>query len=279
MEIINNIHALKHFFQIPLKKGEAIERFVYSYIIFGDYITLIDTGVKGSHEAIYEYIKSKGRNIMEIDKIILSHSHPDHMGSAHQIKKDTNCIVMGHEAELIWFENLEIQFNSRAIPGFFKLLDNAVDVDVLLEDGDRITPTGAEELQILHTPGHSPGSLSIYFAKSKVLFTADAVPKENDIPNYDSYFLLYNSLLGLKSIPCKILLSSWSDPAFTKMEQKELFEKSLAYLERLDKGVKKYYTLEDDFALSNCRNLVQSMGFPDFFINPLVNRALKTHLD
>ena len=278
MKISKNIHAIKHTFQIPLKKGDTIERFVYSYIIFGDYITLIDTGVKGSYKAIYEYIEAQNRGVMEIDKIILSHAHPDHMGSAYQIKKDTNCIIMAHETELSWFENLEIQFNSRAVPGFFNLVDKAVEIDVLLEDGDSINPAGAEELQILHTPGHSPGSLSIYFSESKALFTGDAVPKENDIPTYDSYFMLYNSLLGLKSIPCKILLSSWTKPAFTKKEQKEIFEKSLDYLVKLDKGVKKYYTLEDDFALSNCRNLVQAMGFPVFFVNPIVNRALKTHL-
>lgn len=278
MEITKQIHALKHFFKIPLGKGRIIERFVYSYIILGDYITLIDTGVNGSYQNIYDYIKSMNRNITEIDKIILSHSHPDHMGSAFRIKQDTDCIVLGHEAELNWFENIEIQFNSRAVPGFFNLLNKAVEIDVLIEDNDHINPSGADKMRIIHTPGHSPGSISILFEESNILFTGDAIPVENDVPNYDSYKHLKKSLLNIQDISCKTLLTSWSDPVTGIAKKKQLIKDACSYLDRLDEAVKKYYSNNNDYALKNCQKLVESLGLPDFYINPIVNKALRTHL-
>lgn len=256
----------------------SIERFVYSYIIFGDYITLIDTGVKGSFKQIYEYIESMNRNISEIDKIILSHSHPDHLGSAQRIKQDTDCIVLAHEAELNWFENLEIQFNSRPVPGFFSLVDQSVEIDVLLEDGDMISPSGAEEMKIIHTPGHSPGSISILFPKSGTLFTGDSIPVENDIPSYDSYVKMKESLEVLKDIRCKRILTSWTNPVKSTREKEALFSKAFSYLGKIDKGVKKYYTVENDYTLSNCQKFVEALNLPDFFINPIVDKALRTHL-
>jgi hydroxyacylglutathione hydrolase len=278
MKITKHIHALKHFFKIPMGNGMTIERFVYSYIIFGDYITLIDTGVKGSFNQIYDYIGSEKRDIKEIDKIILSHSHPDHMGSAQQIKQDTECIVLAHEAELNWFENLEIQFNSRPVPGFFSLVDQSVEIDILLEDGDIISPSGAEEMKIIHTPGHSPGSISILFSKSDTLFTGDSIPVENDIPSYDSYVRMKESLEALKDIHCKRILTSWTDPIKSTREKDALFKKAFSYLGKIDSGVKKYYTVEDDFTLSNCQKFVEALNLPVFFINPIVDKALRTHL-
>ena len=47
MQITPAIHALRHPFKIPVAPGIAIDRFVYSYILAGETITLIDTGVAG----------------------------------------------------------------------------------------------------------------------------------------------------------------------------------------------------------------------------------------
>jgi glyoxylase-like metal-dependent hydrolase (beta-lactamase superfamily II) len=278
VEINKQIHALKHFFTIPLGKGKMVERFVYSFIIFGDYITLIDTGIKDSYTKIYEYISSMNRKITEIDKIILSHAHPDHMGSAFRIKQDTDCIVFGHESELLWFENIEIQFNSRAVQGFFSMLDKSVEIDVLIEDNDIIHPSGAEEMKILHTPGHSPGSISILLNNSNILFTSDAIPCINEIPTYDSFKQLKNSLTKIQGIKPKTLLTSWHDPINDLTEKELLMKNAFKYLEKLDNAVKKYYTSENDFALRNCQKLVEGLGLPGFYINPTVNKSLRTHL-
>lgn len=269
---------MKHYYTIPLAKGKMAERFVYSYIIFGDYITLIDTGVKGSYRKIYDYITSMNRKITEIDKIILSHSHPDHIGSAFRIKQDTDCIVLGHEAELQWFENIEIQFNSRAVPGFFSMLDKAVEIDVLIEDEDIIHPSGVEKMRIIHNPGHSPGSVSIFFTESNTFFTGDTIPFINEIPTYDSYKQLKQSLKKIRNTKSKTLLTSWYNPIIEEAEKEVLMEDAFRYLEKLDAAVKKYYTSDNDFALRNCQKLVENLGLPGFYINPTVNKSLRSHL-
>ena len=87
MQITPAIHALRHPFKIPVAPGIAIDRFVYSYLLAGETITLIDTGVAGCENVIFDYIRSIGRDPREISLIILTHSHPDHIGAAKAIQR------------------------------------------------------------------------------------------------------------------------------------------------------------------------------------------------
>jgi glyoxylase-like metal-dependent hydrolase (beta-lactamase superfamily II) len=80
MQISPSIHALRHLFKVPVAPGLAIDRFVYSYLLTGETITLIDTGVAGCENGIFDYIRSIGHDPDEISLIILIHSHPDHIG-------------------------------------------------------------------------------------------------------------------------------------------------------------------------------------------------------
>jgi glyoxylase-like metal-dependent hydrolase (beta-lactamase superfamily II) len=89
--------------------GIAIDRFVYSYVLAGETITLIDTGVAGCEEVIFDYIRSIGRDPCEISFIILTHSHPDHIGAAKAIREATGCSVMAHPAERAWIEDEDRQ--------------------------------------------------------------------------------------------------------------------------------------------------------------------------
>jgi len=57
MQITTSIHAIRHVFRIPISPGVALNRFVYSFLIFGDTITLIDTGVAGCEKDIFTCIR------------------------------------------------------------------------------------------------------------------------------------------------------------------------------------------------------------------------------
>jgi len=85
MKLTEKIHILKIDFEIAINPEKKIPRFVNVLIILGEKITVIDTGVKGSEKSIFAYIQAQSREITEIDRIILSHSHPDHIGSAARI--------------------------------------------------------------------------------------------------------------------------------------------------------------------------------------------------
>lgn len=280
MNITDKIHLLKHDFQIPVTKEKKLPRFVNSIIIFGKEITLIDTGVKDSYEKIFSYIKEQGRSIDEISLLILSHSHPDHIGSANKIKTITGCKVMAHKEEKEWIEDLRVQYSSRVIPGFYELVNESVKIDKLVEHNQEIELDEGLTLQIIHSPGHSKGSINIFFKEDKILFTADSIPLANDIPNYDNFNELKTSLQVIKSFSSyEILLSSWTDPIKNLDKIQELIMNGEKYLIKLDMGVKQYYSSKEENTLENCKRLIDNLGLPPIYINPVVHRAFQSHIE
>lgn len=280
MNITNKIHLLKHDFQISVSTEKKLPRFVNSIIIFGKKITLIDTGVKDSYEKIFSYIKEQGRSIDEINLVILSHSHPDHIGSANKIKTITGCKVMAHKGEQEWIEDLSVQYKSRMVPGFYELVNKSVKVDELVKDKQEIKLDEDLTLQIIHSPGHSKGSINIFFKEDKILFTADSIPLVNDIPNYDNFNELKSSLKTIKDFnDYNILLSSWMEPINNLTKIKELIMNGEQYLIKLDMGVKQYYSSKEENTLENCKRLINNLGLPLVYINPIVHRAFQSHLE
>ena len=83
MEICKGVHQLKINFHVT----PDIERYVYVYIVTGQFCYLIDTGVHDSEKMIEDYICELGYKIEDIRGIFLTHAHPDHMGSAFALQK------------------------------------------------------------------------------------------------------------------------------------------------------------------------------------------------
>ena len=279
MKIRGPIHLLRHDFEISLTPERKIPRYVNSLIIFGEtHITLIDSGVKGCWQDISSYITGAGRQPGEVKTLILSHSHPDHLGSAHEIKEKTGCRVIAHRAEKRWYENLELQARERPVPGFTLLADQPVVIDDYIEDGRVIELSPGLSAAIIHAPGHSAGSINLWFPQDKVLFTADSIPLENDIPNYDSFEDLQKSLTTIREAEeVEVLLTSWTPPVFEKVKMMELIDKGFDYLKKLDDAVGEIYADEEARPLDNCRKVVDRLGLPAFYVNPIVDKAFRTH--
>jgi hydroxyacylglutathione hydrolase len=277
MKISDNIHQLRIDFNIQLTPDKIIPRFVNAIIVFGEKITLIDTGTKGSEEQIFIYIEENGRSFSEIETVILSHSHPDHIGSAARIKELTGCKIMAHEAERSWIENIEQQVQERPVPGFFNLVDCSVKIDEYLFNGQFLNLGEEVTAEVICTPGHSAGMLSLLFREDKVLFTGDAIPLKNDIPNYDNYLQLIDSLNKIRKQEYQTLLTSWT-PAFTdKAEIEKLIADGEAYLKQIDEAVKENYLGEETEPLQFCRKTAVQIGLPPFLANAIVDRAFRSH--
>lgn len=281
MKITNQIHCIKHSFGIPANTDMKLDRFVYSLVLFSKKITLIDCGIKGSEENIFDYILEHGRDIDEIETLILSHSHPDHIGAAAKIKALTNCKVLAHTAEKDWIENIDKQNQQRPVPGFYELVDEPVKIDAIVKNNQVFDASAGLQFKIIHTPGHSKGSLSFHFQSQKIIFTADAVPISGDIPNYDNYKDLLNSLDHIRKLTetdCEIMLSSWAEPVIGKSQIAEMICQSFGYLDMLNNAVVKYYAKPDIMNYENCKKLITAMKMPQIFINPIVHNAFLTHL-
>lgn len=279
MQIEDKIHLLRIDFNVQITPEIKLPRFVNSIIILGDYITVIDSGVKESYSEIYNYIEKQGRKISEIRNLILSHSHPDHIGSALKIKTDTGCKVTGHSREKEWIENIDLQYSCRPVPGFFNLVDKPVEVDTVISGGESINLDNDIDITIINTPGHSQGAFSILFNRQSILFTADSIPVVNDIPTYDDYRRSIESLHLIDSLREKIsiLLSSWSEPVYDRVKIKEIITEGEKYLNRIDSVVNKYYYNKSPVNMEACRQVITELGLPPAFINPLVDKAFRTH--
>jgi glyoxylase-like metal-dependent hydrolase (beta-lactamase superfamily II) len=280
MQVTENIHALEIPFTVPVSPERALNRVVFAYLVFDDEITLIDSGVSGSHSLIFEYIKQQGREPHEISKLILSHSHPDHIGSAKEVTETSGCRVYAHPAEKNWIEDTGLQARERPIPGFNRLVSGSIIVDHLLEDGNIVQLGEGIQCQVIHTPGHSAGSISLFLEKEKVLLSGDALPVAGDLPIYDDITSCLQSVNKLKAIPgVEMLLSSW-EPLIRGQEQiQQRIGAGVSYLQRIHQTVlKASLDVDEKDTLELCKRVMAELGLPPFAANPIVAKAFASSL-
>jgi glyoxylase-like metal-dependent hydrolase (beta-lactamase superfamily II) len=280
MQVTSAIHALRHLFQVPVAPGIALDRFVYSYLIAGETITLIDTGVAGCETRIFDYIRSIGRDPAEISLIILTHSHPDHIGAARAIREETGCSVAAHPAERAWIEDVELQNRERPVPGFATLVGGPVPIDYELDRGDTIDIDGSREyeLQVLHTPGHSAGSISLYLENEGALFSGDVIPVTGDLPVYDDALESVHSIQLLRSLRnIRVLLSAWDEPRYGDAAYGKM-DLSLDYLKKIHTAVIASAGNDNPDPMELTRKTVALLGLPPQAVNPLLARTFAANL-
>ena len=280
MQITPAIHALRHPFQVPVAPGIALDRFVYSYLIAGETITLIDTGVAGCKTRIFDYIRSIGRDPAEISLVILTHSHPDHIGAARAIREETGCSVAAHPAERAWIEDVELQNRERPVPGFATLVGGPVPIDYELDRGDTIDIDGSREyeLQVLHTPGHSAGSISLYLENEGALFSGDVIPVTGDLPVYDDVTESGESIRLLRSLRgIRVLLSAWDEPRYGDAAYGQM-DLALDYLRKIHAAVISVAGDGNPDPMELTRKTVALLGLPPQAVNSLLTRTFAANL-
>jgi glyoxylase-like metal-dependent hydrolase (beta-lactamase superfamily II) len=280
MQITPSVHALRHVFHVPVAPGIAINRFVYSYLICGETVTLIDTGVAGSERVIYDYLRSVGFNPGEISLIILTHSHPDHIGAARRIREDTGCSIAANPAERLWIEDVACQSRERPVPGFDTLVGGPVPLEFELNEGDTIDPDGTEtlEIQVLHTPGHSAGSISLFLHNEGVLFSGDVIPVPGDLPVYDDALLSVQSVKRLRTLRgIQVLLSSW-DEARRGEDAYRQMGLSLDYLAKIHAVVLSSAGEGSTDPMELTRSAAAALCLPPQMVNPLLARTFSANL-
>lgn len=277
MQVTDSVHALKIPFQLTTPSGAVAHRFVYVYLVIAEKICLVDSGVAGSENAIFNYIRKMGRNPDEIAHLILTHSHPDHIGGARAIKNATGCAVHAHSAEKAWIEDIQLQSRERPVPGFDVLVGGSVGVDRALEQGDSLKLGERLLLDVLHTPGHSRGSISLRLPSESVLFTGDAIPLPGDIPIYEDVEQLVRSIEALMYLDgIRHLLASWDDPRQGK-DIALLFRACLATLRRIHESVIAVADLASN-PMEVSRMVLDKLELPQTLANPLVAKSLLSHL-
>jgi glyoxylase-like metal-dependent hydrolase (beta-lactamase superfamily II) len=138
-----------------------------TYLIRGEITILIDPGHSRHVPNLFHQMEGDGISPEEISLIILTHSHPDHFEGLEAFLNKPVKIAMNQEEERYLLESGKLLFEmmGQPMPEFR--------VDFYLREGE--LHLSKELFQIYQTPGHSPGSLSIYWPEKKVLFTGDLV--------------------------------------------------------------------------------------------------------
>ena len=208
MKINDRVHQLRVQFNIT----PEITRYVYVYIITGKKgCYLVDAGVKGCDKKIEEYIHKIGKNRENINAVLLTHSHPDHIGALKTIKEMYSCCVYASRGERDWIEDIDLQYEKRPIPGFYSLVDGSVTVDRILSDGDLLCLEPGITIQVIGAPGHSRESLCFYYREQKILFTGDSIPEPSDALIYEDSHASEETLKRLGfSIPTDKVMSELS---------------------------------------------------------------------
>jgi hydroxyacylglutathione hydrolase len=141
-----------------------------TYFIDGPTRVLIDPG----HLNLFSHVKTDlanlGIGLEDIGIVICTHAHPDHI-EAVQLFKKTSAQIFIHETEWAFVQSMKNQ-----IMAAFGFDPDSITPEFFLKEGD-ISLNGLE-FHVLHTPGHSPGSISLYWPEKKALFTGDLVFKE-----------------------------------------------------------------------------------------------------
>ncbi len=150
-----------------------------------DGLAILDTGFPGSAKKILAGVHALGRVPTDVRHIILTHCHPDHIGSAAALKRETGATVWAHPIDAPMIETgTTMRPPMTPSPGLRnlilgKLLAGRVrqveptKVDRWLEDGD--SPPFAPDMTTIHVPGHCAGQIALLWRRhGGILFTADA---------------------------------------------------------------------------------------------------------
>ena len=183
-------------------------------------LTLVDTGMQADGKKILDFITSKmNRKPSEVKAIVVTHCHVDHTRGLAAIKAATGARVAVHEADADFVSGRKkypspggaMGFAFGVISPFFKT--TPVEPDLLLKEGDTVG-----RLAVFHTPGHTPGSISLYDRQDRVLFVGDTAryvkgklegPPPRFTPHMDQ---AKASIERLSSLDFEVMLSGHGEP-------------------------------------------------------------------
>jgi len=172
-----------------------------SYIIGGEIVTLIDPGHTQYLDRLFRQMEEDGLSKDRLNLVLLTHSHPDHFESLEAFLDQSVKIAMSREEEqyLQQIGKYLFEMMGKSLPSYR--------IDFFLKEGELRLKNRV--LQIIHTPGHSPGSLSIYWPEKKTLFTGDLIfyggVGRTDFPKGNSK-LLVKSIERLARLDVELLL-------------------------------------------------------------------------
>ena len=189
-----------------------------------DKLILIDTGLPRSAKKIKKCIEDLGRKPTDVSTIVITHFHIDHVGSLKKMKDATAAKVAVHEADADYVAGKKAPPKPKNL--MFKALSSIVkaepvEPDIVLKEGSKVG-----RLTVIHTPGHSEGSISLFDIDRKVMFSGDAIRfKDGKLEGPPSQFTLdpdkaRESIEKISTFDFDIMLGGHGQPLKENASQK-----------------------------------------------------------
>lgn len=172
------------------KVSEGIFRIIGSrsniFLVVDPVPVLIDTGMPGDETFILQALNELGLHARNVSMILITHAHLDHVGALAAVKLATDARVIAsvHEKDHIEGRKLLCSMRREGLNGaLFKCMLYVMEKFIKKYEPVQLYSTYSEtdgtgrvdDVHIIATPGHSPGSLSFYFPGKKAVFTGDAL--------------------------------------------------------------------------------------------------------
>jgi len=237
MEILPGVFWLK----IPIPDVELGQLNAY-LIKAGQESLLIDTGwnLEESYQALCQQLIQAAAPLSNLKYLVITHTHPDHFGLVHRIAGETNAELILHKLELDFinansnhqgsrFEILNGWMAANGLPEDerlalqrFPLADMGLQTvkmrQRIIEGGEHLT-IGDFDLELIWTPGHTPGHICIYEKNQGLLFSGDHVLEEitpnisvNPFSPRKPLVDYINSLKCVENLPVQLVLPSHGVP-------------------------------------------------------------------
>jgi len=186
--------------------------------IFGDETTrqamVVDPG-----DEIDSILQVLAKHGLTVTSIVITHAHIDHIGGAQKLKLATGAPVYMNLADRELQEMMDVQAGWLGVR-----TPDAVDIDVPAKDGDKLL-IGATEVHVLHTPGHTQGSICLWMPSESKLVAGDTLFRDSigrtDLPGGDSRQILQSIHSQLMPLPGETVVFPGHGGATTIAREKE----------------------------------------------------------
>ena len=149
-------------------------RISMAYVLVGDRAVLVDTGCAGEEERILRGMRRFNLDPQRVALLLHTHGHTDHAGSTRALQSRLRVPAAVHSADAPKMRAgdsrplVPLRLSGRILSLFLNPLFPAVEPDLLIEEGYSLTEFGLPAT-VLHTPGHTPGSISILFEDGRAI--------------------------------------------------------------------------------------------------------------
>lgn len=168
-----------------------------AFLLEEDRLTLIDAGMVGSRLLLERYLRRIGRRLDELDRIICTHGHPDHIGGVSELVRDRDDVtVLIHPDDLAGLQRplreamATAESHGERRGRIIQYLTRTPADPTPIENGEVLPILGG--LRVVHTPGHTPGSICLYLERPRILFTGDVLQVIRGQLTYASAFFSHD---------------------------------------------------------------------------------------